>query len=67
MKEDALKFDKYLVALLSNRTMHRKDAPSVRMFLDLDGHFQEFFSRITDEWNRRAQRFYDSAQEKFNP
>lgn len=65
MKEDALKFDKYLVALLSNRTMHRKDAPSVRMFLDLDGHFQEFFSRITDEWNRRAQRFYDSAQEKF--
>ncbi|HHF7396322.1 TPA: SdhA [Legionella anisa] len=65
MKEDALKFDKYLVTLLSNRKMNRKDAPSVRMFLDLDGHFQEFFSRITDEWNRRAQRFYNLAQEKF--
>ncbi|QLZ70238.1 hypothetical protein FOLKNPGA_03043 [Legionella sp. PC1000] len=65
MKEDVLKFDKYLVTLLSNRKMNRKDAPSVRMFLDLDGHFQEFFSRITDEWNRRAQRFYDLAQEKF--
>ncbi|KTD74550.1 hypothetical protein [Legionella tucsonensis] len=65
MKEDALKFDKYLVALLSNRKINRKDTPSVRMFLDLDGHFQEFFSRITDEWNRRAQRFYNLAQEKF--
>ncbi len=65
MKEDALKFDKYLVAILSNRRMNRKDAPSVQMFLDLDGHFQDFFSRTTKDWNRRAQRFYTLAQEKF--
>ncbi|WP_131795258.1 SdhA [Fluoribacter gormanii] len=65
MKKEALKLDKYLVAILSNNKISIKNAPSVRMFLDLDMHFQEFFADITKEWNRRRERFYNLAQKKF--
>nr|WP_233590500.1 SdhA [Legionella qingyii] len=65
MKKEALKLDKYLVAILSNNKISIKNAPSMRMFLDLDIHFQEFFADITQEWNRRTERFYNLAQKKF--
>ncbi|WP_454783015.1 SdhA [Legionella sp. WA2022007384] len=65
MKKDALKFDKYLIAILSNKKIAMKKAPSVRMFLDFDMHFQEFFAGITNKWNQKTQRFYNLAQKKF--
>ncbi|WP_392538057.1 SdhA [Legionella sp. 227] len=64
-QEDALNFDNYLVASLSNRTIYRRDAPPVLMFLGLKDHFRETFIRVTNEWKRRKERFYNLAQDKF--
>ncbi|QMT61353.1 SdhA [Legionella sp. PC997] len=65
MKKDVLKFDKYLIAILSNKKVAMKKAPSVRMFLDFDMQFQEFFAGITNKWNQKTQWFYNLAQKKF--
>lgn len=64
-KEEALKFDKYLVALFSNRTISSKDAPSVQTFNALDHHFKESFRNTHSNWQSRAQAYYDLAQDKF--
>ncbi|CAM2862800.1 SdhA, GRIP coiled-coil protein GCC185 [Legionella steigerwaltii] len=64
-KEDALNFDKYLVASLSDKKFFRKDAPPVRMFLGFRSYFRDTFVRVTTEWNRRTERFSNLAKNKF--
>ncbi|KTD15139.1 SdhA, substrate of the Dot/Icm system [Legionella gratiana] len=64
-KEDALKFDKYFVALLSNRKINSNDKPSTQTFKDLNRHFQDFFRTTHRNWQSRSQTYYDLAQEKF--
>lgn len=64
-KEDALSFDEFLVDSLSTTQFFSEDAPPIEIFLDLKSYFQDVFIRFNSEWNRRTERFFNLAQEKF--
>ncbi|MGL5743321.1 MAG: SdhA [Legionella sp.] len=64
-KQEALKLDQYLVVLLSNKKISRRNAPSVKTLLSLEEHLKEFFNDTHKKLNHSARVYYDLAQEKF--
>jgi len=65
LKADVLDFDKYLVAILSNKEISINEAPSIQTLLQLDNHFQNFYKNIDAEWDKNGTKYLKLAKEKY--
>ncbi|MGC1182451.1 hypothetical protein, partial [Legionella sp.] len=64
-RETALKFDKHLIDILSNKLVNYKNAPTLGTFLKLNRHLYECFATIDTTWKQQSQEYIDLAMEKF--
>ncbi|BCA94055.1 hypothetical protein TUM19329_04160 [Legionella antarctica] len=60
----ALSFDSYLVHSLSNKAFSTT-APPVNLFVEMNEHFQVYFTQIDINWNKKSRSYLRCAREKF--
>lgn len=70
LRETALKFDYYLVDLLSDIKIETTDTSStdgssIKILFDLEEYLHEHFARTDIEWKRRSQSYQELADQKF--
>lgn len=64
-KEWALKFDKYLVGILSNRPIDLTNAPTIDTLLDLHEHTERHFSHFYLKLHKKNQQYFMLAEQNF--
>ncbi|MFT4058701.1 MAG: hypothetical protein QM652_04035 [Legionella sp.] len=65
-RQQALEFDRSLVALLTNKTLEDpQTAPTYVAFQNLDGLFQQFFSQAKKDLHKNFQKYSSLTERKF--
>jgi hypothetical protein len=64
-KQRALEFDRYLVALLTKKTVDPKQAPSIKWFEERKKEFDQFIEGCRLDWHQKSQFYLQLLQEKF--
>jgi hypothetical protein len=65
-KEWALKFDNYLVNLLSNKPVDFNDKPTMKTFFNLHPHLENHFAKFELKLHKKNQHHFIIAQKKFD-
>ncbi|MDR3441561.1 MAG: protein SdhA [Legionella sp.] len=64
-KEDVMKLERYLAAVLSNKNIQAKNIPSVALFSKVTEQGQQFLANTLVEWGTKPKAYYDLEQNIF--